>query len=144
MRAVQSQFGAMAELCLLERRPSASMSPHFVLLLVEPETLEGRSAVLEGMRRYAPGGVTWVYEPGANKPLREYVEEVEPVKPVRSSPRVRPGHELRLAGDGPLLDAVEDHADKADDGLGHLLSDEELAMLLDQPGARAAGSADGD
>jgi hypothetical protein len=54
---------------------------------------------------------------------------------------------LRLAGEGPSLDSTEAPADKDDEqgtGLGHLLSDEELSLLLDEPETRAGGSVDGE
>jgi hypothetical protein len=147
VRAVQSGFGAIAELCLLERALTTS-SRHAVLLLVEPEMLEDRAMVLAAMRRYAPGSLAWIYEPGANNPLRALVEE-RPEPRRQEGPVVRsPGsHALRLAGEGPSLDSTEAPADKDDEqgtGLGHLLSDEELSLLLDEPETRAGGSVDGE
>ena len=131
VRAVQSSFAALAELCMLD-----AASRQAILLLVEPDSLPEPQDVLEAARRYTPGAVLWVYEQGANKPLRELVEE-RPERPA-SPPSV--GHALRLSGDGP--EPVEDWAEDEEPEVSHLLTDEELAMLLDEP--RAGGSADVD
>lgn len=130
VRAVQSSYAALAELCLAH-----ATSRTAILLLVEPETLAEPQAALEAARRYTPGAVLWVYEAGANKPLRELVEERMIAPPAPPSA----GHALRLSGDGP--EATDDWPDEEQE-MGNLLTDEELAMLLDEP--RAGGNADAD
>ena len=130
VRAVQSSFAALAELCMLD-----AASRQAILLLVEPGSLAEPQAVLEAARRYTPGAVLWVYEQGANKPLRELVEE----RSASPTPPPSAGHALRLSGEGP--EPIEDWPEEEPE-VSHLLTDEELAMLLDEP--RAGGSADVD
>lgn len=130
VRAVQSSYAALAELCMLD-----AASRQAILLLVEPATLTDPQDALEVARRYTPGAVLWVYEQGANKQLRELVEE-RPARPARAPTR---GHALRLSGEGP--EQTEDWPEEEQE-MAHVLTDEELAMLLDEP--RAGGSADVD
>ncbi len=134
VRAVDNGFAALAEVCVLDHRTPGRA----ILLLVEPTALDEPESVLEAARRYTPGAVLWVYEPGANKPLRELVEE-RPVQRQASAPTH--GHALRLTGEGPGAVDLE-WPDDEEPEMGQILTDEELSMLLDEP--RAGGGADVD
>lgn len=93
--------------------------------------LEDQDRVLEAMERFCPSGLVWVYEEGANPPLRGFVEKVEAkgvptersVDPVRApaTRKVEPPV-LRLAG--------RDESQKEPLRASDVLDQDELAALL--------------
>lgn len=132
---------ALAELCLAQR---AGLKSALVL-----SGVEGADRLLSAAERFAPDAVVWIYDPGANPPLRPFVGSqgvhaptVLPAtvnQPVQGDRPPRPSApELKLARPS------SDHADSAPvSGSGvspaprprpvsamDVLDDAELAMLL--------------
>ncbi len=74
--AVGSGYAALAELCLAERAGVRS-----VLILCGTGEVQ---RVLGAVERFAPSSVVWVFEPGANPPLRALVEKRDERRPAVS------------------------------------------------------------
>ncbi|MFK7885107.1 MAG: hypothetical protein AB8F26_13100 [Phycisphaerales bacterium] len=64
----ESAFAAFAELCIAQRIGDKS-----ALILCD---IDDPSRVLDGIERFAPDAIVWIFEPGANRPLRPFVVEV--------------------------------------------------------------------
>jgi hypothetical protein len=104
----------MAHLCSIDPRLRTERNETTVLLLVEPESLDGLGELLSLRERYAPLGSVWVYEDTASPRLRAARPEElaswkgagdtpssEPLIPENTSaPHQPPG--LRLIGEGVL------------------------------------------
>jgi hypothetical protein len=136
---VGSGHGALAELCVAERAGSRS-----ALILCGVGEAD---RVLGAVERFAPSAVVWVFEAGANPPLRALVvqavkkeEKAEPARGaaertngaagasgVETDPLMRLVRENGLKNDRPAADPVRrERAVSARD----ILDDAELEMLL--------------
>jgi len=156
-RVVTRGLAALAEVCVL-RRASEDDRPG-LLMLVSPESLPEVWRVIGAVERYGGETRVWMFEPGANPPLRKVVEQdVERWKPAPAHER-GPGPEPKLAvGDsagpalrlgpssdeaGPVGVGGDEEMEGREDALelpggpGSVLTDEELSMLLE--GAPLAG-----
>lgn len=133
---VRSGHGALAELCLTER---AGVRSALILCGVGEA-----DRVLAGVERFAPSAVVWVFEAGANPPLRAVVgrkkEKVEPAK--AATQRENAASEVNRNGVDPLMRLVRENGLKsgrpaADPVMREravsardILDDAELEMLL--------------
>lgn len=135
----RSPHQALAELCLAEHTGRRA-----VLILSDAPDPE---RVLAAAERFAPGAVVWIYQPGANPPLRPIVQMAEPPPPSGPQPppdraETRNGwHEEPKAPPEPMrpvrettLKPVPAPADpiRTDRPLSarDILDDDELEMLL--------------
>ena len=97
----------------------------------ESDGLEDQDRVLEAMERFCPSGLVWVYEEGANPPLRGVVEKGKATRPV-VEPMRRPAIQcaeppvLRLAGQ----DEGDQGSTKKPLQTSDVLDQDELAALL--------------
>lgn len=132
---------AFAEVCRAGVRGQAVRR---VLLLTEPERMVGTDRLALALERYCPGAVCWVYQPGANPPVRGYVLKgavggvvspspepvrlaVEPSKPAPARRAGSPMLRLIEAPDGPPAASEESEPSR-------ILTGEELTMLLAEGG----------
>ena len=123
-------YDAFARLCSVVRR--ARSDPHRVsLLLVDRDRLVGVGAVLDALDIYTPSVVIWEYDDQRGlQPQR--ADEAQPINrvpevqtmPGRPAATVQPP--LRLSGQGQSDAALANEPTP-----GQILTDEELAMLLD-------------
>lgn len=128
-RAVSSAHGAMAELC----RP-VHPKPKRVVLIADDGARVAAARVMQASKRFAPGTACWIYQPGANPPLRSHVEG------EASEPAFDPTPPERTPTGSPMLRliAADEPMPAASNGLGEdevptaerLLSTDELTMLL--------------
>ncbi|GJM19048.1 MAG: hypothetical protein DHS20C14_12610 [Phycisphaeraceae bacterium] len=133
-RVVSSPHAALAELCRRGRERR-------VLLIADADSVAPARRVMRAAERYAPGAAWWIYEPGANPPLRAFVDQAEesprddidPFAPAEPASRAAGSPMLRLiAADEPLPPIPE--GDDAEPTTEHLLSNDELTMLLAEDG----------
>ncbi|MEQ8770803.1 MAG: hypothetical protein RIB60_09885 [Phycisphaerales bacterium] len=131
-RPVSSAHGAMAELC----RP-ANRGSKRVLLIADEGARAAAERVLRAAKRYAPETACWMYEPGANPPLRAHVEAGAAA--AEASPEEHPVRSERAPTGSPMLRLIAaDEPMPATNGLGEdeeptaerVLSTDELTMLL--------------
>ncbi len=129
---VDSPHAALAELCLAQRAGSKA-----VLIVCGVREVARLVAAVE---RFAPGAVVWVYEEGANPPLRPLVltpkapvptdARTPPARPENGRPGARFPALVRENGlkhpPGPV-DAVRREPPKS---ARDVLDDDELEMLL--------------
>jgi len=118
--------------CVEQQRGGAGL---IVVLDGRGGELAEQSRVLEAMERFCPSALVWVYEDGANPPLRGFVEKskaagVAVQKPAHklvqnaSAETARP--KLRLSGTGGLGTNGSGQVIKASD----VLDGDELSALL--------------
>lgn len=127
-RPVCSSYLALAECCAVPGERAA-------LVMVDPERGLGGErvrAMVDAMSKYAPSAPVWVYDERSAHRLRAYTPS--PGQTAKSAPARPSGPpKLRLAGDSAPEPAESSDAPVVKSG-GSLLSDEELAMLLnDEP-----------
>ena len=132
---VRSGHAALAELCVAQ---GAGERAALILCGVE-----GSERVLAAVERFAPRSVVWVYDEGANPPLRPVVEKKKTVPAEAPSVPARdvPAASTRN-GVEPLLRIVRENGLKPDKGpvdaperaravsARDILDDAELEMLL--------------
>jgi len=105
-----------------------------VLLFASRDAAEDLGRLARAVERFVPGGVTWIHEPGANPPVRAFVEEAStpqtPPRPTAPEPRARPvsgSPMLRLIDPGP---EGPPSVPEEEPTTQHLLTSDELSMLL--------------
>ncbi len=127
-RPVSSAYLALAECCAIPGERAA-------LVMVDPDQsldAERVRAMVDAMSKYAPASPVWVYDERSAHRLRAFAPT--PASAAVGAPTRPSGPpKLRLAGE-----AAPDPGEAPDApvvrGAGSLLSDEELAMLLnDEP-----------
>lgn len=124
--AVADQHLALAEVC----RPGPEARR--VLLFASPDAAADLDRLARAVDRFVPGGTTWIHDPGANPPVRAFVERVSttPTPPRPTAPRPRPvsgSPMLRLIDPGPEGPAT---APEEEPTTERLLTADELSMLL--------------
>jgi hypothetical protein len=132
---VGSGHGALAELCMAER---AGVRSALILCGVGEA-----DRVLAGVERFAPSAVVWVFDAGANPPLRALVvKKEEKVGPAKSPERTNGAARAPRAETDPLMRLVRENGLKngvptADRVVREravsardILDDAELEMLL--------------
>jgi len=129
-RPVASAHGAMAELC----RPADRGSKR-VLLIADEGARTPAERVLRASKRYAPETTCWIYQPGANPPLRALVEEegaaVAPAEPpARPDPVPTGSPMLRLIAADEPMPATNGLGEEEEPTTERVLSTDELTMLL--------------
>lgn len=125
---------AMAAQAAAPRGPE--QAPLVVLVLVEPLRLEGAFELAQVLMRFAPSVVMWQFDPGdAPHQLRrirstdmELWKQAHPSPPEIALPEIKVTQAFRSVEPEPLALVSEP---KSSEGTRHVLSDEELAMLLD-------------
>ncbi|MEL7473368.1 MAG: hypothetical protein AAGK04_08625, partial [Planctomycetota bacterium] len=151
-------FGALAQVCRMERPASSDAAEPHVLLLDRPEQLEDVGDVVAAVSRFAPRTACWLFEP-TNPPTLRAVEpddvrswadasdlpaealgeaprrariEVKPasIGPKGDATELRAGPALRLTGAAPGSKTSSHDTEPRPETTGEVLSDEELEMLL--------------
>ncbi len=140
---VCSAHAAMAELC----RP-AHRGAKRVLLIADEGARATAERVLQSAKRYAPETACWIYQHGANPPLRAHVTETAtPATTPVPEPDAAPTRAERTPTGSPMLRLIAaDEPMPASNGLGdeeettaeRLLSADEMSMLMaeDEPKGR--------
>lgn len=131
-----NEFAAFSAICGLAKGADGAESAT-VLLIVDPKVHPAAGQLSQMVTRYPVRTVVWVYDPGSKPKLRAASARdfVAPVAPVPASlapvPAVAvPGAmetgapKLRLAGES------DEMGERAKPAPSHLLTDEELALLL--------------
>ena len=134
-----NSYDAFARLCTAVRR--ARSDPHRIsLLLVHRDQLSGVDAVLDALETYTPSVVTWEYDDrhGLQPQRADEAPSIDPAPEVQTVPRrpaapVQPP--LRLSSQGQRDAALEIEPTPS-----QMLTDEELAMLLDDEPPQAGES----
>lgn len=118
---------ALAEAC----RPGPETRR--VVLFASPDAGPDLGRLARAVERFVPGGVAWIHEPGANPPVRAFVERASP----RSTPEtIDPPPRARPASGSPMLRLIDPGPDGArateeeEPTAERLLTSEELSMLL--------------
>ncbi len=121
-------FDALARV-LAARRESQRAR---VLLLVEPQALDGAEEIRRAIDRFDPGAGCWSYESGRTPRLSPLAPPARPVEPeIVVKPRPADRQALRLTGE--VAEPVARPAPTPEEeprSPGSVLTPEELAMLL--------------
>ena len=122
-----NEFAAFAALCTLAKSADAAHTAT-VLLIVEPKSHPAASQLAKLLQRYPLHTTLWVYDRTTTPRLRAASPRDlgEPsVAAAQTAPKPAEAPKLRLASDEPPAVAVPEATSPA-----HLLTDEELALLL--------------
>ncbi len=121
-----NEFAAFAALCTLAKSADAAHTAT-VLLIVEPKSHPAATQLAKLLQRYPLHTTLWVYDRTTTPRLRAAsprdLGEPAAAVPMAAKPAEAP--KLRLASDEPTPAAVPEAPSPA-----HLLTDEELALLL--------------
>ena len=122
-----NEFAAFAALCTLAKSADAAHTAT-VLLIVEPKSHPAAAQLAKLLQRYPLHTTLWVYDRTTTPRLRaasprDLGEPAATAVPMAAKPAEAP--KLRLASDEPTTAAVPEATSPA-----HLLTDEELALLL--------------
>ncbi len=110
--------------------------PSQAVILIEPDTLPQSGRLIDAVQRYHPGAVLWRYAEGPEPILQVIQPPRVPVEPAASPPSLeQPAEQRHSTIDGTVeiknITAESFLPPDGDISSAPLISDEELAMLLD-------------